>query len=68
MRARLQEEVVIFFSSEDMAHIVKPHNDALVITTKIMMFDVKQILVDGGNSSNILFLKTLKKCKEPMDT
>lgn len=39
--------------------MVVPHNDALEITTKIGGFDVKQMLMGEGLSSDIMFMETI---------
>jgi len=43
------------FSEEDSYAVHFPHNDALVVTTQIRSSKVSKILVDGGNSINILY-------------
>lgn len=42
-------------------HVTCPHEDTLVITTKIDGYHVKKVLIDSGISTNVLFLDTLKK-------
>ena len=47
---------VISFSDEDYPEgILEPHQDALVITTKVGTNVVKKILVDNGSSVDVLF-------------
>lgn len=42
-----------------MYHIMTPHEDALVINTRNDGFDTKRILLDEGNSTDILSLDAL---------
>lgn len=44
-----------------MVHVVSPHDNALVITSKTKEFAVKKVLVDRGSSSEIMFLTTIRK-------
>ncbi|XP_070055403.1 uncharacterized protein [Nicotiana tomentosiformis] len=44
----------LFFNDEDAEGIVKPHNDALVISVLINKSRVKRVLIDPGSSSNII--------------
>ncbi len=42
-------------SSHDVKHVRYPHDDALVISTRVGLYEVKRILIDTGSSANILF-------------
>lgn len=50
-----EEDVAISFSEAEMEHVTCPHEDTFVI------YDVKQVLIDLGSSTDVLFLDTLKK-------
>ncbi|XP_028122747.1 uncharacterized protein LOC114319881 [Camellia sinensis] len=45
---------------EDLDMVQHPHNDALVITLKIGKFQVRRILVDQGNSCDIMYVTCYK--------
>lgn len=65
---------VISFGTWDMEGIYVPHNDALVIQSKIANYDVMWVYVDSRSLVNIIFLKNfdqmdLKSYKlEPVET
>lgn len=40
---------VVSFNPWDLARIIVPHEDALVLSLKIIVFQVCQVLVDPGN-------------------
>lgn len=44
-----------------MEYVTYPHEDALVIIAKIDWYNVKQVLIDSGSSTDVLFLDALKK-------
>lgn len=44
-----EEDFVISFTENDMAHLTTLHNDALVITAEADGCDMKKILVDDGS-------------------
>ena len=43
------------FSDEDKAGTIQPHNDALVVTLRIVGFDVKRVLVDQGSAIEVMY-------------
>ena len=43
------------FSDEDKVGTIQPHNDALVVTFRIVGFDVKRVLVDQGNAIEVMY-------------
>ena len=43
------------FSASDIEDLHYPHDDPLVITHTIANFAVKQVLIDTGSSSDIMF-------------
>ena len=57
----LDKTIPICFDDEDLSQITSPHDDALVITAEIDGITVERILVDGGSSSDIMYLQ----CFEP---
>ena len=46
---------VITFSKNDLQGVQTPHDDAVVVASTIVKYDVKRILVDNGSSTNVLF-------------
>ena len=44
------------FSNEDKVGTIQPHNDALVVTLRIVGFDVKRVLVDQGSAIEVMYL------------
>lgn len=57
---RLEDEVVISFSKNEMRHVTCPHKYALVVTTKIDEYYVKRVFIDSGSSTDVPFLDALK--------
>ena len=51
------------FSEEDKIETTQPHDDALLITLKIEDYDVKRVMVDGGNAAEIMYLDLYKGLK-----
>ena len=47
--------LVIGFSNEDKIGTIQPHDDALVITFRIVGYDVKRVMVDQGNAAEIVY-------------
>ena len=45
---------VITFPPVDPNRVLQPHEDALILTLRISDFDVRRILVDPGNSTDLL--------------
>ncbi|XP_070043033.1 uncharacterized protein [Nicotiana tomentosiformis] len=56
---RLREDDVIF-TEEDADGLLLPHNNALVISLNVLDFKTKRVLVDPGNSANIIQLRVLE--------
>ena len=44
---------VLSFSKEDKIGTIQPHSDALLITLRIGDYDVKRVMVDGGNVTEV---------------
>ncbi|KAK6146402.1 hypothetical protein DH2020_020271 [Rehmannia glutinosa] len=55
MEVGVVKEPIISFGAEDRRGISPAHNDTLVITTTMANFEVARIIVDTGNSVNVLF-------------
>ncbi|XP_075665006.1 uncharacterized protein LOC142634592 [Castanea sativa] len=53
----------MFFNEEDARGVRQPHNDPLVITLTIEGFNTKRILVDNGNSTDIMYLPAFQQLK-----
>ena len=56
-----KEQPIIHFTDEDMEGVRVPHNDPLILTLKLKHFKVQRILVDPGNSSEILYFECFKR-------
>ena len=54
-RARVEWPLVMGFSGEDKIGTIQPHDDALVITLRIGGYDVKRVMVDQGNTTEIMY-------------
>jgi hypothetical protein len=54
-------KVPITFNEEDFKRKSVIHNDAMVIEVNIAGWIIGKVLVDNGNSTDILFLKTFEK-------
>ena len=53
-RAKLERPLVMGFSDEDKIGTIQPHDDALVITLRIGGYDVRRVMVDQGNTTEIM--------------
>ncbi|RVW34719.1 hypothetical protein CK203_110692 [Vitis vinifera] len=56
------------FSPQDLARVTVPHEDALVLSLKIVGFQVCWVLVDPGSSTNLLHISTYKQMGIPFST
>ena len=50
-----RESPVIGFSKEDARHLYHLHDDALVVSIRIEDYNMHRVLVDNGNSADILY-------------
>ena len=53
--------LVMGFSDEDKIGTIQSHNDALVITLQIEGYDVKRVMVDQGNATEIMYPDLYKR-------
>ena len=51
---------VLSFSDEDKDGTIQPHDDILVITLRIVGYDVKRVMVDQGSGTEIMYLDLYK--------
>ena len=51
----------IIFTETDVSWVHHPHEDALVITTKIANSLIHQVLIDSGSNANILYWNAYQK-------
>jgi hypothetical protein len=54
---------VVTFSEDDARGIHQPHDDALVVTMTITGFITRQVLIDNGNSTDIIYLPAYQQMK-----
>lgn len=51
----------IAFTGEDFKAVHHPHNGALVVSMTVANYNVRRILVDNGNSADILYWDAFKR-------
>ena len=54
-RARMEIQPALSFSDEDKMGTIQLHDDALVLTLKIGGYDVKRVMVNQGNGTEIMY-------------
>ena len=54
-RAKVEIPLVMGFLDEDKIGTIQPDDDALVITLRIGGYDVKRVMVDQGNTVEIMY-------------
>ena len=54
-RTSMEIQPILGFSDEDKIETIQPHNDALVVTLRIVGYDVKRVLVDQGSDAEIMY-------------
>ena len=62
-KARMTSYPTLSFSEEDKIGTTQPHDDALLITLRIGDYDVKRVMVDGGNAAEIMYPDLYKGLK-----
>ena len=50
-----REGPIIGFSEEDARRLHHPHDDALVVSIRVGDYNMHRVLVDNGNSADILY-------------
>jgi len=56
------DEEPITFTPMDQGDILMPHDDPLVMSTMIAKHPIKRILVDSGNSINLIYWDCFEQC------
>nr|XP_023915428.1 uncharacterized protein LOC112026995 [Quercus suber] len=59
-RAKVKARPALSFVEEDKVGTIQPHNDALVVTLRIVGYDVKRVMVDQGSGAEIIYLDLYK--------
>ena len=54
-RAKMGIPLVLGFSDEDKVETIQPHDDALVVTLRIGGYDVKRVMINQGNATDIMY-------------
>lgn len=49
------DQELIAFGDEDLEGTIQPHDDALVVTTRISGFLVKRVMVDQGSGVDVMY-------------
>ena len=63
MKMPRNDEPDIVFSERDGRGIRQPHDDPLVIMLKVEEFNIHQVLIDNGSSTDIIYLPTFQQMK-----
>ena len=59
-RVKIGIPLVLGFSDEDKLGAIQPHDDVLVVTLRIAMYDVKTVMINQGSGAEILYLDLYK--------
>jgi len=62
-RTRETDEPTISFTDEEAERIHHPHDDAIVITLLIADYTTRRVLVDNGNSVDILYYSAFQQMR-----
>ena len=57
------DKLDIVFSVRDGRGIRQPYDDPLVIMLKVEEFNIQRVLIDNGNSADIIYLSTFQQMK-----
>ena len=63
MKMPKNDEPYIVFSKRDSHNIRQPYDDLQVIMLKVEEFNIHQVLIDNGNSSDIIYLHVFQQMK-----
>nr|XP_023900523.1 uncharacterized protein LOC112012362 [Quercus suber] len=58
-----RESPVIEFSEEDARRLYHPHDDALVVSLQVGVYNLHRVLVDNGSSADILYYPACQQMK-----
>ena len=50
----------IAFNDDDLEGMIQPHDDALVVATRINGFIVRRVLIDQGSGAEVIYPKLFK--------
>ena len=53
----------MFFTGQEAARVLHPHNNAIVVSTSLANNLVRRILIDNGSSADIIFKSALDRMK-----
>ena len=53
--ARILTQSTLGFLDEDKVGTIQPHDDALVVTLRIRVYNVRRVLVDHGSAVEIIY-------------
>ena len=54
-RVKMSVSLVLSFSDANKLGTIQPHDDALVVTLRIGGYDVKRVMIDQGNATEIMY-------------
>ena len=59
-RMKLTREPIAF-DDDDLEGTIQPHDDTLVVTTRISGFLVKRVMIDQGNEADVMYPDLFKR-------
>ena len=54
-RVKMSVLLVLSFSDAGKLETIQPHDDALVVTLRISVYDVKKVMIDQGSAAEIMY-------------